>query len=1080
MGTQIANNTDPRLLEAVNLQRAGNKPEAVRLYREILLEQPDQPSANHNLAVIELEEKHIDTSLPLFKAALEAAPEEGLYWISYITALIEAKQFDDAELVLGYGLKAGLAGEEVDALVRQLSSIKTAKQADSGFADADAQLVGNLPHGPDAAVENALVEMFSAQQYDEIEEKILTLIQTHPQWLVGWKILSDTYLIQGKDARLPALRALELNPNDPKEYCYYGLVLKARGDLKGAAHAFEQAIAFKPDYAAAYNNLGIVKKDMGDVEAGVEAYRKALALNPTYAGCFSNLLFCLSHSQHIDQAALFDEHRAYGLQYEAPLKPLWQAHKNERDASRILQVGIVSADFRDHSMAYFIEPLLQHLALNLQLSLHAYSTSGLEDSVTQRLRGKFRHWHHVDKLSDQALADQIRADGIDILVDLSGHTAGNRLLTFALKSAPVQVSWLGYLSTTGLTSMDYYLADPYLLPPGQLDDQFTEKLVQLPANAPFMPSDVAPEVNDLPALRKGYVTFACFNRPNKITHDAVNLWARLMHNVAHSKILLGGLPNDGSYNALISWFEEAGITKDRLVFHPRSFMKNYLKLHHEVDICLDTFPSNGVTTTCHAVWMGVPTLCLEGHSMTSRGALAVMRHVGLDDFVATNQDDFVAKGVHIATHLQQLADIRVELRSRFNASALAKPEMIADALGIAFRKMWQTWVDNAPAQSFEITPADVPTKVKDEIIYVTQPLLPKLEDYVPYLEKIWENKFLTNGGPFHQQLEKALCDYLGVKHIALFANGTLALLTALQALRITGEVITTPYSFVATAHSLLWNGIKPVFVDIDPDTLNMDPAKIEAAITPQTTAIMPVHCYGHPCDVERIQKIADDYNLKVIYDAAHAFGVQSNGGSVLNHGDLSVLSFHATKVFNTFEGGAIICHDAKTKQRIDHLKNFGFVDEVTVAAAGINGKMSEINAAFGLLQLRGIDEALQKRKLVDQYYRRVLNGIPGIVCVAPSGEKIANYSYFPILVKPEYPLSRDALYQRMRDVGIFARRYFYPLISEFPMYRGLPSAAASNLAVAHDAANAVICLPIFPDLTPAQIDRIAAVIRGAA
>lgn len=357
-------------------------------------------------------------------------------------------------------------------------------------------------------------------------------------------------------------------------------------------------------------------------------------------------------------------------------------------------------------------------------------------------------------------------------------------------------------------------------------------------------------------------------------------------------------------------------------------------------------------------------------------------------------------------------------------------------------------------------------------IYVTQPLLPPLEEFIPYLEQIWENKRLTNSGPFHQQFEQALCNYLGVKHLALFTNGTLALVTALQALRITGEVITTPYSFVATTHSLLWNGIKPVFVDIDPITLNLDPDRIEAAITPQTTAIMPVHCYGHPCDVERIQKIADNYGLKLIYDAAHAFGVQCRDGSVLNHGDLSVLSFHATKVFNTFEGGAIVCPDAKTKLHIDHLKNFGFVDEVTVAAPGINGKMSEINAAFGLLQLKGIDEALHKRKAIDTRYRERLAGVKGIHCLSAAGEKAANYAYFPILVQPDYPLSRDALYQKMQENGIYARRYFFPLISDFPMYRGMPSAAHANLPVARKAASEVICLPIYPGISKEQIDFI--------
>ena len=369
--------------------------------------------------------------------------------------------------------------------------------------------------------------------------------------------------------------------------------------------------------------------------------------------------------------------------------------------------------------------------------------------------------------------------------------------------------------------------------------------------------------------------------------------------------------------------------------------------------------------------------------------------------------------------------------------------------------------------------------MSDKPIYVTQPSLPPLEEFIPYLQKIWDNKILTNGGPFHQQLEKALCDYLGVRHLALFSNGTIALITALQALRITGEVITTPYSFVATAHSLLWNGIKPVFVDVDPNTLNMDPSKIEAAITPQTTAIMPVHCYGHPCDVDAIQKIADNYNLKVIYDAAHAFGVQCHCGSVLNHGDLSVLSFHATKVFNTFEGGAIICPDAKTKQRIDHLKNFGFVDEVTVVAPGINGKMSEINAAFGMLQLQHVDEALAKRKSIDAAYREALRNVPGIHCLQDAGEQVANYSYFPLLVEADYPLTRDALYQKLKDNNIFARRYFYPLITDFPMYRGMPSAQRENLPVATAAARKVLCLPIYPALTQQDQQRVIDIVQWA-
>jgi dTDP-4-amino-4,6-dideoxygalactose transaminase len=371
----------------------------------------------------------------------------------------------------------------------------------------------------------------------------------------------------------------------------------------------------------------------------------------------------------------------------------------------------------------------------------------------------------------------------------------------------------------------------------------------------------------------------------------------------------------------------------------------------------------------------------------------------------------------------------------------------------------------------------MPENDANKPIYVTRPVLPDLAEFIPHLQKIWDSRILTNGGPFHEQFERELAQYLGVKYIALFANATIGLVTALQALRITGEVITTPYSFVATAHSLLWNGIKPVFVDVDPDTLNMDPERIEAAITPQTTAIMPVHCYGHPCNVERIQAIADTYGLKVIYDAAHAFGVKCHCGSLLNHGDLSVLSFHATKVFTTFEGGAIVCPDEKMRQRINYLKNFGFADEVTVVAPGINGKMSEFGAALGLLQLKGIDTMLAKREVIDRRYRAALSGLNGIQCLAPAGESRANFAYFPILVQPQYPLARDQLYDKFRERKIFVRRYFYPLISDFPMYRGLPSAAHANLPVAHKLSQQILCLPIYPELALADVDRVVAILK---
>ncbi|MFA6831664.1 MAG: DegT/DnrJ/EryC1/StrS family aminotransferase [Bacteroidaceae bacterium] len=358
-------------------------------------------------------------------------------------------------------------------------------------------------------------------------------------------------------------------------------------------------------------------------------------------------------------------------------------------------------------------------------------------------------------------------------------------------------------------------------------------------------------------------------------------------------------------------------------------------------------------------------------------------------------------------------------------------------------------------------------------ILVTSPLLPKLDDFIPYLKEIWDSKWLTNNGHFHQELEKELATYLHVPYISLFTNGTLPLIAALQAERITGEVITTPYSFVATTHSLWWNGIRPVFVDIDPITCNLDPSLIESAITSKTTAIMPVHVYGQPCDTEAIQEIADKYGLKVIYDAAHAFGVNVNGESILKAGDMSTLSFHATKVFNTIEGGALVMKDEKTKKRIDYIKNFGFSGETTIVAPGINAKMDEVRAAYGLLNLKQVDAAIIWRKQVADQYREVLRGVEGITFFDEIQGVDSNYSYFPIFVdKVKFGMSRDELYFKMQEQNVYGRRYFYPLISTFSTYKSLPSAASSNLPIATKKGDEVICLPMYMGLTKEEVTRV--------
>lgn len=368
--------------------------------------------------------------------------------------------------------------------------------------------------------------------------------------------------------------------------------------------------------------------------------------------------------------------------------------------------------------------------------------------------------------------------------------------------------------------------------------------------------------------------------------------------------------------------------------------------------------------------------------------------------------------------------------------------------------------------------------MSNKLITVTSPLLPNLDDFTVELQKIWESKWITNMGSYHKKLEGALAEYLDVPYVSLFTNGTLPLMTALQALRITGEVITTPYSFVATTHSIWWNGCKPVFVDIDPLTGNINPDKIEAAITPKTTAIMPVHVYGIPCEINRIQEIADKYGLKVIYDAAHIFGVKINGEGLLNAGDMSTLSFHATKVYNTIEGGALVMHDEKTKKRIDYLKNFGIADEVTVVGPGINSKMDEMRSAYGLLNLKQVDSAIEARHQVAIKYRKALRSVEGITFFNDMQGVKHNYSYFPIFINADqYGMTRDALYNKMKDQNVLARRYFYPLISEFSTYRGLDSANPSNLPNAHKMADSVLCLPMHHALNEEDIQRILELIE---
>lgn len=484
---------------------------------------------------------------------------------------------------------------------------------------------------------------------------------------------------------------LALRPDLAVAHNNLSIVLRRLDRPGEAEESARQAVAFDPQLAAARSSLGAALQDGGRLGEAAAAYREATALDPELAAAWHGLLFCLSHGGETDPAALFAEHLRFADRFEAPLRARWPRHGNVRDPERVLQVGFVSGDFRQHAMANFIEPMLAALGKVEGVELHAYSNHAFEDAVTERIRGSVRHWNRVFALSDEALTEKIQADGIDILVDLTGHTANNRLLTFARKPAPVQCGWIGYLGTSGMQSMDYYLADRYYLPPGEFDRFFTEKIVSLEAVAAFRPSEGWTEVGPLPALANGYVTFGSFSRVSKLSREVIAVWSQLLRALPQARMLLAGMPSDGRDAAVRGWFEEADIAAERLEFHPRCDTTQYFALHHRVDLCLDPFPFTGATTTGNALWMGVPTLTLAGKTVPGRLGAAILCHAGLEDFVARSPEEFVEKGRIWALDLEKLAALRAGLRARVLAAAISQPDLVARSLAEKMREMWRTW-----------------------------------------------------------------------------------------------------------------------------------------------------------------------------------------------------------------------------------------------------------------------------------------------------------------------------------------------------------------------------------------------------
>jgi predicted O-linked N-acetylglucosamine transferase (SPINDLY family) len=715
---------------AADHNQTGNITEAEDLYLAVLQAQPQQPEANYKLGLLRMQAQRPVAGLPYFEAALAARPEQEQYWLAYIDALILANQTETARQVLELAWQHGLQGSAADKLALRLEmsfpspsqpdmpvAVEAPSQPsppikiptkDTGSGKAIKALHKKPGKAPSAKKIDVVMTLLRQGRIAEAETLALALTKLFPQHGFGWKVLGALYGAQGKtEISILAMRnAVYFSPMDAEAHSNLGITLQDQGDFSASEKILLMALKIEPNYAAAHFNLSIALAGQGRFDDTIASLQRALSIKPDSASWHSNLLFYRSQIEGIPASTLFDEHCRFGEQFETPLRTLWMPHGNLRDPERCLQIGFVSGDLYNHAVTSFIEPVLAHLQENKKLSLHAYCNNNINDSVTRRLQGYFSHWHSVSGMSDAAMEKQIRTDGIDILIDLSGHTAYNRLLVFARKPAPIQASWIGYPGTTGLQAIDYFLTDRFLLPCGQFDRQFTEKFAYLPVAAPFISSPDAPPVNLLPALTNGHLTFGSFNRPGKLNQKVIALWAQLLRALPDARMLLAGMEQNDNNATLLGWFAEEGIAHERLSFHPRSGMPAYLALHHQVDVCLDTVPYAGGTTTLHALWMGVPTLTLAGTTAAGRQGAAILGHVGLENLVADDAADFLQKGLLIADNMTYLANLRAGLRERFEQSPMGRPEKIADGLAQALRTMWQRWCAGLETTSFEALPED--------------------------------------------------------------------------------------------------------------------------------------------------------------------------------------------------------------------------------------------------------------------------------------------------------------------------------------------------------------------------------------
>lgn len=627
---------------------------------------PDDPHAASRLAIIYSEAGEPQSAITFFERAIELKPSDEKLHVQLIEYVYSLQDYEQA--------------------------VTTCQRALECCAD-KSQILNNLGR--------SLQEL---KQFEQALDAYQRALATAPGNPIIFCNIGNVYqrLMQSDKAMEYYREAINIAPKMARAHFAMGVVARSKDDLATAVDHYRSAIEFNPRYLDAYLNLGVGLNNMGKLDEALEVCREGMAIGPEWASLFSNYLFLLSHSVSIEPEAMFNEHVRYGKTFEAMAAHMHAEHRNSREPMRPLKVGLVSADLRSHPVPHFLLPVLEKISADARMTLYAYHNSELNDDVTARLKMHIPHWRQVDKMSDAALVEKIRDDGIDILIDLSCHTGNNRLPVFAAKPAPVQASWIGFPMTTGLSTIDYFLSDTSFLTGGPLDAQFSEKLMLLPAVAPFLPSASAPPVRQAPALINGYLTFGSFNRRNKINRQVVARWSKLLRAIPNARMLLAAMPAPGAEPVLAAWFEEEGIGANRLVYEARTDIAKYMELHHRVDICLDTFPFGGLTTTFHSLWMGVPTLSIAGPTCPSRASTAIMRQVELDDFIATDEEDYVRKALAMAANPMLLGAYRLSARHRLERSVFANTRLIAEGLENGLRIAWQRWCEGLPPVAFEV------------------------------------------------------------------------------------------------------------------------------------------------------------------------------------------------------------------------------------------------------------------------------------------------------------------------------------------------------------------------------------------